>query len=75
MTRKSKAWMTLACLIALPAGSCSQPVPPIDGPLFCDVEEPRVFPSTEVVQWRIANDRDNLIRDVRTNETFEASCD
>lgn len=66
--------MMLACLTALLSG-CVEPIAPTDlGPLFCDVEEPRVFPDEAYLLDRIENDRENLIRDVRTNETYEARC-
>lgn len=60
---------TLACLTALVAGCQTT-----NGVLLCDVEEARPFPSREVLEYRIANDRENVIRDVRTNENLEEYC-
>lgn len=65
--------MTISCAGLLLAG-CVEAVAPIEGPLFCDIEEPRPFPSPEVIDYRIVQDRDNLVRDVRTNENYEAFC-
>ncbi len=64
---KLKRFLTMAFLTA-PLAGC------LEGPLFCDVEEPRVFPSEDVLTYRVENDRDNVERDVRTNENFEEYC-
>lgn len=43
-------------------------------PLFCDVEEKRVF-SQEEIDWRAANAPWNLRRDYKTNKSFERECE
>lgn len=67
--------MTICGVLFLGAGSCLRPleVAPIEGPLFCDVEEPRRFTQREV-DWRAANAPANLRRDFRTNLNFEREC-
>lgn len=66
--------LMIAALLTAPLAGCWTRSAPSDGPLFCDVEELRPFPSREVIEYRVQNDRDNVVRDVRTNETFEKWC-
>jgi len=44
-----------------------------EGPLFCDVEEPRRF-SQEEIDWRSKNAPWNLRRDFATNLTWDREC-
>lgn len=57
------------------AGACDSDPQPVlsDGPLFCDVEELRLFTQAEL-DWRAANAPDNLRRDFKTNTTFDREC-
>lgn len=67
----------MSCVTLLGAGSCVKPetiVPDTpDGPLFCDVEEPRRFSQKEV-DYRVANFPANFRRDIKTNSTYEREC-
>lgn len=67
--------MMIFGVLFLGAGSCLRPleVAPIEGPLFCDVEEPRRF-TQEEVDWRARFAPANLRRDFRTNLNFEREC-
>ena len=49
------------------------PTEPDLGPYFCDVEEKR-SPTAVVFQWRLENDRDELLKDAKTNTTIEEEC-
>lgn len=64
----------MLCL-AFPLIGCSPKVtpPPIEGPLFCDVEEPRRFTQAEL-DWRAANAPWNLRRDYKTNTAWDREC-
>lgn len=44
-----------------------------DGPLFCDIERPRIFSAAEA-EWRARNARGNLNLDLATNEAGETHC-
>ena len=60
--------------VSLTAGCVSDAVVPLTGPLFCDVEEPRVFPSQEVIDWRLVHDKENIKKDLKTNGTGVREC-
>ena len=62
------------CAASLTAGCVNSAVVPLDGPLFCDVEEPRLFPSLEVIDWRLEHDRENIKLDLKTNKTGQREC-
>lgn len=68
---KSRLCLMMAFSTVLAAGSCQ--TDPGGGPLFCDVERPRMFSAAEI-QWRAANAAGNLKLDLATNETGEARC-
>lgn len=61
--------------VAMPLAGCDvNDIVLIDGPQFCDVEEPRVFPSQEVIDYRLEHDRENIKKDLKTNTTGEREC-
>jgi len=64
-------------LLFLPAGMCQEPqeVIPSSEPLFCDIEEKRLF-TQEEIEWRLINAPWNLKRDFRTNLAWDdEGCD
>lgn len=76
MTVYSTMRLLAAFLTLLILSGCSLLQPEVivnDGPLFCDVEEPRRF-SQEEIDWRAANAPWNLRRDYKTNETWDREC-
>jgi len=71
---KSTLFPMMACVMFLPAGSCLRPdVIESTAPLFCDVEEKRLFTQAEL-DWRAANAPWNLRRDFKTNTTWDREC-
>lgn len=71
---QSTICLTTLCGMFLLAGCGPSPAPPpIEKPLFCDVEEPRRFTQTEL-DWRAANAPWNLRRDFKTNTTWDREC-
>lgn len=65
----------LICVLCLPAGSCLRPVPVASTePLFCDVEEKRVF-TQEEIDWRVVHAPWNIRKDYKTNLTWERECE
>ena len=59
---------------SLIAGCATNAEIPPTGPLFCDVEEPRVFPSQEVIDYRLRMDKENIKKDLKTNTTGARDC-
>ena len=53
---------------------CEEALPRVsEGPGFCDVEQPRRF-TQHVLDWRAANDAENLRLDWKTNTTWDREC-
>jgi len=65
--------LTMIYATLLMAG-CADPLVPSEGPLFCDVEQVRIFPSQEVIDYRLRRDKENFKLDLKTNETGARSC-
>lgn len=70
---KSTVWTMMVCATCFLTAGCETPAldKPDLGPLFCDIEQPRRF-DAHVLDWRLANDRDNLALDAKTNAALEA---
>lgn len=69
------AYPTMICALFLVSG-CDRPPPvelPPQGPLFCEIEEPRRF-TQEELDWRSTYAPWNLRRDWNTNKTFDDEC-
>ncbi|SDI56051.1 hypothetical protein [Salipiger marinus] len=69
--------LTLICGMCLTTG-CADParkleLVPTEGPLFCDVEQPRRFTREEL---EVRSDRwpENLRLDIKTNTTWDREC-
>lgn len=77
MTAKSTlSPITFFLTLFVLAGCSPRPEPPVvvyEGPLFCDVEEPRRFSQAEI-DWRSVNAPWNLRRDFATNATWDREC-
>jgi hypothetical protein len=71
---KSTKNLAMICAASLTAGCANNAALPLDGPLFCDVEQPRVFPSQAVIDWRLEHDRQNIKKDLKTNTTGAREC-
>ncbi len=70
---KSTTFLMTACVSALLSGCSPEPTVVYQGPLFCDLYEPRRF-SQHVFDWRVENDNANLRRDLTNNEDWKAEC-
>jgi len=64
--------MTLSTLFLL-TGCGEEPIEVADDPLFCDIEERRVF-TQEELDWRAENAPWNLRRDFKTNTAWDEEC-
>ena len=65
--------MSLTLLVLSGCADPQKVIPADQGPLFCDVEEVRVF-EQHVWEWRKINDRVNLAKDLKTNTTGKREC-
>jgi hypothetical protein len=63
----------MLCALFLLTGCDPVPIEVSDEPLFCDVEERRVF-TQEELDWRAANAPWNLRRDFKTNTAWDEEC-
>ena len=62
---------------ALLLNGCAKPtlIDPARGPYFCDVEQPRRPTSVGVLDYRVLNDRGELVKDQQTNKTGLEYCE
>ena len=66
-------FLTTICATFLLAGCFPQIEPVSEGPLFCDIEQPRRFTQTEL-DWRAAHAPANLRADFKTNAAWDREC-
>ena len=77
MTALLNRFPTAILLTASFLTGCAAPTlvipPPIEGALFCDIEEPRRFSQAEI-DWRAEYAPWNLRRDFQTNTAWDREC-